>query len=113
MEVRKKAKASLEQWVAEWGRKAEDGTYTLSLKMTMTDDWLLQFISEIVPGVNEYFLCRQRNCLVLTRNTDWLHNVPDGGHYLCSQCGELYRPWMQKPGYVTCNKVVLMFSSTK
>ena len=113
IQARQNAKAALAQWVEEWGKKAEDGTYCPSLQVTMTDEWLLQFISEILPGVNEYFLCRQRNCLVLTRNTDWLHNGPVGCQYLCSQCGELYRPWVQNPNYVKCNKVVFVFSSTE
>lgn len=104
-EARVRAGAALSAWIDEWQRKAADGAYVPTLEVTLTDDWLLQFVDEILPGVNEYFLCRHRECLTMTRNCDWLHNCPDGGHFLCSQCGEQYRPWTQKPGYVRCNKV--------
>ena len=102
---RGKATQALANWVTEWQKKAEDGTYVPKLEVTLLQDQVLQFASEVVPGVDEYYVCRQRECRILCRNTDWIHNLAaGGGHYLCISCGEQYRPWKTQPGYVKANK---------
>eukprot|EP00969_Alexandrium_andersonii_P104235 4600624-Alexandrium_andersonii.AAC.1 len=59
-----------------------------------------QWASEIVPGTDEFFLCRRRTCLTVCRNTDWATTDKNGrGHDRCPNCGEQFRPWKEQPGY--------------
>ena len=39
----------------------------------LADDRVLQYLSEIVGGVDEYFICRKKECLFFTLNVNWVH----------------------------------------
>eukprot|EP00969_Alexandrium_andersonii_P279260 12343073-Alexandrium_andersonii.AAC.1 len=72
--------------------------------MSLTSE-AAQWASEILPGTDEFFLCRQRGCLTVCRNTDWATTDKNGGgHYRCPTCGEIFRPWQEQPGYVKAYK---------
>ena len=103
---RAEAAAAVEEWVSEWQRKAEDGEYVPVLDKNKLEPQILEFADVVLPGIDEYYICRQRECRMLVRNTDWIHNLGrGGGHYLCISCGEQYRPWKMKPGYIKANEV--------
>lgn len=68
----------------------------------MTDGHILE---RVVPGLDEYFLRRQRECRNVFRNIGWIHNVTaGGGHYLCPG-RQRYKPWMEKQCYHKANNI--------
>ena len=103
------------KWDDDMRQKSEDPTFVPPLAEVFVSDFEAQFMSEIVTGLDEYFMCRQKHCMFVCRNTDWIHNAahnpPQKGdpvHYRCPKCGQQYRPWMQKPNYCKANKVYVL-----
>ena len=88
-------------------KKAADPEYVPPLRTyRKLSDFLAQFIDEVLPGVNEHWLCRHRTCLHIGLAAEWINNHPNG-QYRCPSCGEKYSPWVSQAGYVQANKVFL------
>ncbi len=98
---------ALQEWESEWEKKGDEYGYIPKLDEY---DAEASYLSEILPDVDEFYLCRHRSCQrPIFRNSDWPSNdVNGGGHYLCPLCGEQYRPWQNKAGYYKANKVWVM-----
>ncbi len=95
------------EWQEDCRKKAENNEFIPVLSSIHLSDFEAQFLSELVPGMDEYFVCRQRTCLTVTHNTSWIHNSPNG-QYLCPSCAQQYRPWKMQPGYCKANKVFIV-----
>ena len=96
-----------ETFVMEWQKQAENPDYVplLDSGSVMQHD-LAQWVDMVVPGVEEYYICRHRLCHNVCLSREWIHNVAaGGGQYRCPACGEQYRPWREQPGYCTANKI--------
>ena len=63
-------------WHEDWQKKAEDPFSVPQLNTVLTRDCEAQFLSEVPPGVQEYYLCRHKDCMFVCRSTDWTHNAP-------------------------------------
>ncbi len=98
---------AMEEWQEDCRKKAENDEFVPILSSIHLSDFEAQFLSELVPGLDEYFLCRQRSCLAVTHNNTWIHNSPNG-QYLCPSCAQQYRPWKEQPGYCKANKVFIV-----
>jgi hypothetical protein len=68
----------------------------------------MDFVDQVLPGMDEYYMCRFKTCAMVCLAVNWVHNRP-GGQYRCPSCGEQYRPWMEKPGYYKTNKVIFTY----
>jgi hypothetical protein len=64
----------------------------------------MEFVDQVLTGPDEYFICRQKHCKLVSHSDFWVHNHPDG-QYLCPACSEKYQPWKDLPGNVAANKV--------
>ncbi len=64
-----------------------------------------QFMSEIVTGLDEYYICRKKDCLFVGLNTDWIEN---GGQYRCPSCTTRYQPWVQGQGLIPAQKMLVV-----
>ena len=113
LEQKFKCMVALDEWDEEWEKKTADPEYIPELDSKFKiQDFEAQFLSELVPGTDEFFLCRQRSCLYVGLNTDWVTNKRRS-QYSCPMCGEQHRPWREQPGYVKSNKVFLVEKATK
>ena len=74
-EKKETCKSALQEWVQEHERKARDPEYVPKLKETNVSSMEHQFLSEIVTGIDAFFVCRQKTCLWIGRNVDWAHDV--------------------------------------
>jgi len=69
----------------------------------------LDLTSELLPGIDEYYLCRW--CGLVARNTDWTSTTWCGGyHFACPICGYRYEPWQTKVGMSKASKIIVMES---
>jgi hypothetical protein len=98
--------AALGEWQQDLAAKAADPEFVPPLREVRLTDLEAQFVSRIVPGLDEFFLCRRRECLFVCRNIDWIEET-GGNHFACPRCGHQYRPWVQKAHMVTANKVLV------
>ena len=95
----------MDRWVDEWFNKVKDPQYVPAMLCAATiSAHLMEFVDHVLPGPDEYFICRQKHCSLVCHSTFWVHNHPDG-QYRCPACGEQYQPWKDLPGYVKANKV--------
>ena len=69
---------------------------------------MLQYLSEIVGGCDEYLICRKRECLFFTLNVNWVHAE---NHYRCPWCGWFYAPWVEKPSLINAQKIFVVDES--
>ena len=97
----------MDKWVVEWETKAKNPDYVPCLDCTdTTSTHLMEFVDHVLPGLDEFFLCRQKVCSPVCAADCWLNNHPNGQHR-CPCCVEQYRPWRPQPGYWTANKVYI------
>ena len=111
--VRMQMEAAIACWDADWKAKIFYSGNELNGLPELASIELFeheaQLLSAVVDQVDEFYVCRQRACLYIGRNTDWVTNVRDGGwHFLCPICGEQYKPWSMKPGYIQASKVLVI-----
>ena len=72
-------KAAMEARDAEL--KAHDANCVPHLiEVIMFSDVEVQLLREIVSGIDEYFMCRQKERMFVGRNIDWLHNAEHPQH---------------------------------
>jgi hypothetical protein len=104
-----KVKEQMQLWVKEWEQKAENPEYITKLDCKLTTSThLMDFVDQILPGMDEYYMCRQRHCSMVCQAINWVNNHPNY-QFRCPACGEQYRPWMSKPGYWPTNKVIFAY----
>jgi hypothetical protein len=66
-----------------------------------------QFASELIPGIDNFFFCRQKTCRFIGPNTTWV--IEEGhGHDKCPRCTALYRPWKTTSSMVSPNKIMIV-----
>eukprot|EP00969_Alexandrium_andersonii_P214955 9492804-Alexandrium_andersonii.AAC.1 len=72
--------------------------------MSLADE-AAQWASEIMPGADEFYLCRQRACVTACRDAGWATaDKNGGGHCRRPSCAERYCPWKDQHGYTEANK---------
>jgi hypothetical protein len=65
------------------------------------------FASEIIPGIDNFFICRQRSCRFIGPNTCWV--TEEGhGHFKCPRCCTLFRPWKTTSACIKPNKIMIV-----
>jgi hypothetical protein len=68
----------------------------------------MELVDKVLPGVDEYYICRQKHCSMVCLSTHWVNNHPNG-QYRCPACGGLYRPWHRRPSNWMTNKVFIAY----
>jgi hypothetical protein len=68
----------------------------------------MDFVDQILPGIDEYYMCRQKDCSMVCQATNWVNNSPNY-QFRCPACGEQYRPWKDQSGYWPTNKVIFTY----
>lgn len=84
---------ALKRWEGGWMKAVEELDYQPQLGIEVWDDHMItQWSSELMKGVDEYYVCRRMDCLNVTTPVHW---VKERNHewYRCAACGEEYRPW--------------------
>jgi hypothetical protein len=100
----------MQEWEQEFAQKALDAEYITQLDCTLkTTTHLMDFVDKVLPGLDEYYMCRVRGCAMVCLAVNWVNNHPVGGQYRCPACGEQYRPWLNKQGYYKANKVIFTY----
>ena len=90
----------------DWERKKDDPEFVPEFTEKDLTDFECQHISEIMPGVDDYYLCRKEGCLMVCRNTDWPNTIKaGGGQYYCPACAQRYQPWLKRSDNVLANPV--------
>ena len=70
-------------------------------------------LSEIVKGVDDYYLCRRKGCNFVGPNTHWIISGSKG-QYRCPDCGERYHPWAKIEGsdtFIPAQKIMIFDKS--
>ena len=71
-------------------------------------DSMAQWLHEIVKGVDQYFICRRKDCLFVGLNSMWAY-VPGGYcRFRCPGCGFRYQPWLSKASLIPAQKVLAL-----
>ena len=94
---------AMERWFADKEQAHLDPTHVPDMSpagLILPDD-VSQHLSEIMRGVDEYFLCRSKTCGWFGLNTDWITN---GSHFRCPNCTLLYRLWVSRPSLIPAQK---------
>ena len=66
----------------------------------------LDWASEVITGVDQYYLCRLSTCRAFMPNTAWIKER-DHDWYRCPVCASEYFPWKFKSTFITPNKVMV------
>ena len=99
----------MDHWVDEWSKKVDNPDYIPAMDCEeTTTTHLMEFVDKVLPGLDEYYICRQKICSMVCLSTHWVHNNPNG-QFRCPACGEQYRPWKEQPGYWKTNKVFVTY----
>ena len=99
----------MDHWVDEWATKVKNPDYAPAMDCEeTTSTHLIEFVDQVLPGLDEYFICRQKTCSLVCNSTNWIHNHPNG-QYRCPACGEQYQAWKDQPGYWRTNKVYITY----
>lgn len=56
------------------------------------DAWTLDQASELVRGLDNYYVCRYLDCRNFSPNSMWIEEEGKG-HYKCTRCLRQYKPW--------------------
>ena len=75
-EQNQEVRIAIQGWEAEMAKKADDATYVPALRDHKLSSMESQFGSEIDQCVDEYFMCRRKDCMRVGLNTCWSHNAP-------------------------------------
>jgi hypothetical protein len=99
--------AVIDHWMEEWNSNVENPDYLRAVDCNKTTSThLVEFMAQVIPGLGDYYICRQKNCSLVCKSTNWIHNHPHGNRR-CPACGELYSPWQALPGHWRTNKVFI------
>ena len=103
-EVQKERLVAIGRWRTEAEKEAKDPTYVPNIDTPKLADCAAQHFTKISEGIDDFFFCRRRDCLLVAPNHQWPNN--NGGQYACPHCANQYSPWLEKPGLVKANKVL-------
>jgi hypothetical protein len=112
-ETQEQYKQDFQVWQEEHEKKAQDPGYVPQPLQPLEDELfsdhqVLQYISEITEGINEYYICRHLDCGMITRNSTWVQ-AKDREKYRCPSCTKEYKPWQERPGVPSqANKVMIV-----
>ena len=93
------ARAKLDVIVASYcrvkEREANDKDYVAQpgdVIGTITGDrkYLLQLLDRVTPNTRRFFICKKKNCMYFSINTNWVTTAPLGWQWLCPLCGVRY-----------------------
>ena len=70
-----------------------------------------QWVDTVVAGINEYWICRFLDCLLITASVCWLKNGDGGWQFRCPACQRLYQPWVKTAGRIPAQKVLCLTDS--
>ena len=89
-----------------------DATYQPGLMSckNLFDDSVAQYLSEIMEGLDEFYLCRKRGCGFFALAHCWVNNseIDGQGQHRCPMCTQYYRPWSGEGDVITANKVLVV-----
>ena len=54
-------------------------------------------LSEIMNGVDDYYMCRRKVCCFVGPNAHWIKSA-GGGKFRCPDCGEKCQTWVKLQG---------------
>jgi hypothetical protein len=98
-----------EEWEDQWIQKTQDSSHVTDMDVEESiSSHFMHLVDKVMPGVDEYYICRQKYCSMVCLSAHWLNNYP-GGNYRCPACGELYRPWVSSPSKWVTNKVYIAY----
>ena len=99
-------KRAMEDAAVQAQREAEDPQLyrqkVMSLKIFRQED-AAEYVSKIVDGVDEFFICRKKNCRHIGPNHQWLKRL-NHDRFRCPRCVMEQWPWVEKPDLVSANK---------
>lgn len=64
-------KTAVVDWMEDYHAKVLDVEQVTRLKSLFLPDDVLQHFSKITESLDEFFICRHRDCGYIGRNTDW------------------------------------------
>lgn len=97
-------------WESQLARKAEDlgdndGIYIPEITTNIfLDSHAFQWVDTIVAGLNEFWICRHKPCLMVIPSVCWLKNGQGGWQFRCPACCRLYQPWVKSTGRIAAQK---------
>jgi hypothetical protein len=99
----------IDLWVDEWSNEEEFPEYIPAMaREEPISDLITEFVDQVLPGLNNYLICRQKHCSMVCLWMYWIHNRPND-QCRCPACGEEYIPWKAKPTWWTTNKVFVVY----
>jgi predicted RNA-binding Zn-ribbon protein involved in translation (DUF1610 family) len=100
---------AFEEWRDQWIQKTQDRSHVTDMDVEeCISTPFMELVDKVLPGVDEYYICRQKSCSMVCLSTHWVNNYPSG-QYRCPACGEMYRPWNSRPSQWKTNKVYIAY----
>ncbi len=85
-----------EQYHLEKAASNQSTTLREYLSSDKCGEHLLDFWREVLPCLDQHFICRNRDCTHVIESAHWLRGIqdhnPPQGQYRCPKCLTLYRP---------------------
>ena len=105
-EQQKVLRQAMDQAVLEAHRAALDPQQyrdkVLSLKI-FNEEQAAEYVSQIVEGVDDFFICRKIPCRHIGPNRSWIKRA-NHARWRCPRCTMEYWPWESKPNLVPAQK---------
>ncbi len=73
-------------------KAALDDDAILELRTMFIDESLTQYMSAVIAGIDEYFICRWKECGYVGLNAHWIKMVRRW-QFRCPDCINKYKPW--------------------
>ena len=107
------ALAAFRKWSMDLKKQADNPEYVGTMEVELwSDHKLAEYTSELMQGVDDYYLCRKKDCALVLPNTHWIECE---GHawYRCPACSTQYRPWVQQPSLMQAQKCLVVEDGAK
>ena len=99
----------IDNWVDEWSNEEEDPKYIAAMaRWEPISDLVTEFVDQVLPVLDQHFICRQKHCSMVCRWCYWVHNRSNDQNR-CPACAEEHNPWKAKLGYWTTNQVFVTY----
>ena len=123
-QIQKGFLAALERWHAASERVAADPTAVVGMSVCggLGRDEAMQMASELVTGIDRWYICRNgnannsgRKCGYFSLASNWActDETYMSGHYRCPSCGQLYQPWTDKGSRLPFNMIMTVNTEGK
>jgi hypothetical protein len=67
----------MDHWVDEWEKKTKDPDYVPALDcVETTSTHLMEFVDQVLPGLDEFFICHQKWCSTVCLSVDQSDQQP-------------------------------------